>query len=58
MSCFICSKAFSETKVEKEIVQYCEQCNFYKTKDLKKYSNSYKSEFWENSDFTDNPSRI
>ena len=53
MSCFICSKAFSETKVEKEIVQYCEQCNFYKTKDLKKYSNSYKSEFWENSDYSD-----
>ena len=53
MSCFICNKAFSETKVGKEIVQYCESCNFYKTKNLKKYSNSYKSEFWENSDYSD-----
>ena len=53
MTCFICGKSFSETKVGKEIAQYCESCNFYKTKDLKKYSNSYKSEFWENSDYSE-----
>ena len=53
MNCFICGNAFVEANVGKEIAYYCKSCDFYKTKNITKHLDSYKSEFWENSDYSD-----
>jgi len=53
MNCFICGNAFVEANVGKEIAYYCKSCDFYKTKNITKHLDSYKSEFWEDSDYSD-----
>ena len=52
MNCLICGNAFAEANVGKKTVHYCKSCDFYKTKNITKHLDSYKSEFWENSDYS------
>ena len=53
MDCFICNKSTSEKRVGKKITEYCDSCNFHKTKDTQKFSESYEEEFWINSDYSE-----
>ena len=53
MNCFICNGSFSEVEIGNESQYFCKNCNLYKTKTNRKESNSYKSEFWEDSDYSE-----
>ena len=53
MDCFICNKSTSEKRVGKKITEYCDSCNFHKTKDTQKFSESYEEEFSINSDYSE-----
>ena len=53
MNCLICGKSFSEIKFEKEIILYCGSCDLYIRKNIIKTAESYKSDFWEKSDYSE-----
>jgi len=53
MNCFICDKSFSDIEIDKKIEQHCTSCNLYKTKNVIKQLDSYKSEFWDESDYSE-----
>ena len=53
MNCFICNNSFSEIKTENGLKQYCNSCNFHKTVHTNKEKNSYESEFWNESDYSE-----
>lgn len=53
MNCFICGKSFSEIEFNKEIIPYCASCDLYIRKTQSKPTESYKSEFWEESDYSE-----
>lgn len=53
MACFICNKSTSDKKISKKVTEYCNSCDYHKTKDTQKFSKSYEEEFWINSDYSE-----
>ena len=53
MNCFLCDNSFSEIKTKNILKQYCHNCNFHKTIHTNKEKESYKSEFWDESDYSE-----
>ena len=53
MNCFICNNLVSEIKTKNILKQYCSSCNFYKTLHTNKQKDSYESEFWDESDYSE-----
>tara|TARA_B100000470_G_scaffold92748_1_gene71536 strand:- start:795 stop:1628 length:834 start_codon:yes stop_codon:yes gene_type:complete len=53
MACLICNKEFIEKEVEDKIELYCDRCDLHKSLDIVKQQDTYKSEFWEESDYSE-----
>ena len=53
MTCFICNKSISDKKIGEKITEYCDSCDYHKTKNTQKFSESYEEEFWINSDYSE-----
>lgn len=53
MPCFICDQPLSDKKIGKKITEYCNLCDYHKTKNTQKFSKSYEEEFWINSDYSE-----
>ena len=53
MACLICNKEFTEKEVEDKIELYCDRCDLHKSLDIVKQQDTYKSEFWEESDYSE-----
>ena len=53
MTCFICKKPYLNKRVSENAEEYCNECNLYKTKKNIKNLDSYKSEFWEETDYSE-----
>lgn len=53
MNCFICNNPFSEIQATNILKQYCSFCDLYKTMHIDKKKNSYESEFWDESDYSE-----
>ena len=52
MNCLICNESFSDVEIDKNVEQHCTSCNLYKTKNITKKLDTYKSEFWEEADYS------
>ena len=53
MACLICNKEFIEKEVEDKIELYCDRCDLHKSLNIVKQQDTYKSEFWEESDYSE-----
>ena len=53
MACLICNKEFTEKEVEDKIELYCDRCDLHKSLNIVKQQDTYKSEFWEESDYSE-----
>ena len=53
MNCLICDKILHEKEIANKITYACTSCGFFKTKEKTKESDTYKSEFWEKSDYSE-----
>ena len=53
MACLICNKEFIEKEVEDKIELYCDRCDLHKSLNMVKQQDTYKSEFWEESDYSE-----
>ena len=53
MACLICNKKFTEKEVEDKIELYCDRCDLHKSLNIVKQQDTYKSEFWEESDYSE-----
>ena len=53
MACLICNKEFTEKEVENKIELYCDRCDLHKSLNIVKQQDTYKSEFWEESDYSE-----
>jgi len=53
MPCLICNKEFTEKEVENKIELYCDRCDLHKSLNIVKQQDTYKSEFWEESDYSE-----
>ena len=53
MNCLICNKILHEKEIANKITYACTSCGFFKTKEKTKESDTYKSEFWEKSDYSE-----
>ena len=53
MACLICNKELTEKEVEDKIELYCDRCDLHKSLNIVKQQDTYKSEFWEESDYSE-----
>ena len=53
MNCLICNKTYDEKEIANRITYSCTTCGFFKTKEKTKENDTYKSEFWEKSDYSE-----
>ena len=53
MNCLICDNILDEKEIAHRMTHTCTSCGFFKTKNKTKESNTYKSEFWEKSDYSE-----
>jgi len=53
MDCLICNKILHEKEIANKITYACTSCGFFKTKEKTKESDTYRSEFWEKSDYSE-----
>ena len=53
MSCLICGGTYIEKKVNNKIENYCEKCDLNKSSNIIKQQETYESEFWEKSDYSE-----
>ena len=53
MNCLICDNPYSEIKVKNTLRQHCTFCDLHKTLNVNKQQDSYQSEFWEESDYSE-----
>ena len=53
MACLICNKEFIEKEVEDKIELYCDRCDLHKSLNIVKQQDTYKLEFWEESDYSE-----
>ena len=53
MACLICNKEFTEKEVGNKIELYCDRCDLHKSLNIVKQQDTYKSEFWEESDYSE-----
>ena len=53
MARLICNKEFTEKEVEDKIELYCDRCDLHKSLNIVKQQDTYKSEFWEEADYSE-----
>ena len=53
MNCLICNNPYSEIKVKNILRHHCTLCDLHKTLNVNKQQDSYQSEFWEESDYSE-----